>query len=182
MLQLRRRDQLIADEADDFLTQRIAGPGPGLRAAKMLHARLEITKMQSIRARVYHRRDPFLEAVEKRELVARSSFLRDRQQREGNWWRRRHEIRHDLLVTDHLQDVPHRLRKLVERYHRLVITKPEIKSDALSHVIGQPPLRVTGIVRGASNRGAEPFLVELEELTGTSPQIGKLFLKRDHAI
>src|SRR4051794_1970085 len=69
MLEFRRRAQPFAHETDHFLAKRVAGARPGFRAAKMFHAGLEITKQQTVRARVHERADPFLQPVEKRQFV-----------------------------------------------------------------------------------------------------------------
>src|SRR5436190_951655 len=86
----------------------------------------------------------------------------------------------DLLVTDHLQDIPHGLRKLAERDHTLVIPQAEVKSDTLCNVIGEPPTRVASLVRRAGDGSVQPIAIELEELPRLGPQIRKFFFKCDH--
>src|SRR5437763_10486431 len=48
-------------------------------------------------------------------------------------------------------------------------------------MIGQPPFRIAGFIRRPRDRRSQPCLVEFEQLARIAPQIGKLFLKRDHA-
>src|SRR5436309_1002135 len=89
-------------------------------------------------------------------------------------------MRHNLLVTDRFQHVTHSLRQLVKRHHVFVISQVQIKSNALSHVIGKPPTGITGLVRGARDRSMQPVAAEFEELSGICAEIWKFFLKRDH--
>src|SRR5438477_171401 len=86
----------------------------------------------------------------------------------------------DFLVADRFQDVLHRFLKLFECDNVLIVPEMQIKRDALGHVFGEPPTRVTGLIGGAINGGVQPTAVELEELTRVAAQIGKLFFKRDH--
>src|SRR5438477_6133790 len=72
LLELRRRAQPFADEADYFLAQRIARPRPGLRTSQMFYARLQIAEQHAIRARVHQRADSFFQSVEKLQLVSRA--------------------------------------------------------------------------------------------------------------
>ena len=86
----------------------------------------------------------------------------------------------NLLVTDRLQYVAHRLRQLIESHHVFVISQVQIKSNAFGHVFSEPPAGVTSFVSGPRDRCMKPVTVELEELPRGCPEIWKLFFKRDH--
>ena len=45
-------------------------------------------------------------------------------------------MRNDFLVTDHLQNVADRLRKLAEGDDAFVVSKAQVKGNALRHMIG----------------------------------------------
>src|SRR5438445_12378178 len=56
----------------------------------------------------------------------------------------------------------------------------QIKSNAFSHVFGEPPSGVTSYVSGSRDGRVQPIAVELEELSRCCPQVWKFFFKRDH--
>src|SRR5436189_2327420 len=89
-------------------------------------------------------------------------------------------MRADLLVADRFQNITHGLRQLVERDDIFVVSQPQIKSDALSDVISQPPAGITSLVSSSRDRRLQPIPVELEELSRSCAQIWKFFFKGDH--
>src|SRR6266436_1935337 len=89
-------------------------------------------------------------------------------------------MRHNFLVADRSQHVTHSLRQLVKRHHVFVISQVQIKSNALSHVIGEPPTGITGFISRPRERSMQPIAAKLEELSRVCAEIRKFFLKRDH--
>src|SRR5467141_4207350 len=89
-------------------------------------------------------------------------------------------MRHNFLVADRSQHVTHSLRQLVKRHHVFVISQVQIKSNALSHVIGEPPTGITGFISRPRERSMEPIAAKLEELSRICAEIWKFFLKGDH--
>src|SRR5262249_61336475 len=106
--------------------------------------------------------------------------MRNVHQRNGNRRWRKGEMRSDLLVANCLQDVAHSLSQLIEGDHIFVVSQVQIKSNAFSHVISEPPAGITSLVSGTRDRRMQPITVELEQLPRGCPQIWKFFLKRDH--
>ena len=89
-------------------------------------------------------------------------------------------MRHDFLVADHFQDVPHSLRQLVKGDDVFVISQVQVKSDAFRNVIGEPPTGITGFISRSRDGSVQPIAAELEELPRVCAEIRKFFLKRDH--
>src|SRR5215510_5957099 len=81
---VRGEGQSFADEADDFLAQRIAGARPRFDAAKPFHTRLERTELKIVGADFDQAADSLFQKIKKRELVTGASVVRDVQQRDGN--------------------------------------------------------------------------------------------------
>src|SRR5439155_17324944 len=156
--------QPFTNEADNFFPQSIAGTGPNSRAAQMLHKRLQRAELQIVNTGLDQGIKTFFEKIEKGELVTAAGLMRDIDQRNRDRRRSRCEVGNDLLVTDRFQDVLDRFLKLFECNNVLVVSKVQIKCDALGDMLGQPPARVTGLIGRAVNRGVQPVAVELEEL------------------
>src|SRR5258708_29351670 len=131
----------------------------------MFYTRLQRTKLQIVHAGLDQRIESFFKKIEKGELVTAAGLMGNIDQRNRNRRRRRCEVGNDLLVTDCLQDVLHRFLKLLEGDDVLIVPQVQVKRDALGHVLGQPPTRITGLVGGAIDRGVQPVAVELKELT-----------------
>ena len=89
-------------------------------------------------------------------------------------------MRDDFLVPDHAQNILHRLGELAEGDDAFVGSQPQIEGDAFGDVIGKPPARIAGLVRGAGNCRVQPITIEFKELPRIATQIWKFFLKRDH--
>src|SRR6266480_7204964 len=89
-------------------------------------------------------------------------------------------MRHDFLVADHFQDVPHSLRQLVKGDDVFVISQVQVKSNAFGHVIGEPPTGITSFVCRPGDCSMQPIAAELEQLSRSCAEIGKFFLKGDH--
>src|SRR6266446_2957881 len=56
----------------------------------------------------------------------------------------------------------------------------QVKRNAFSNVLGQPPTRITGLIGRAIDGRVQPSAVELKELTRVAAQIWKFFFQRDH--
>src|SRR6516162_9454237 len=89
-------------------------------------------------------------------------------------------MRHNLLVANGFQHVLHSLRQLVKRHHVFVISHVQIKSNALSDVIGQPPTGITSFVSGPCDRRVKPIAIEFEKLSGVRAEVRKFLFKSDH--
>src|SRR6516225_5418637 len=172
--------QFFANEADNFLAQRVAGASPRFRAAEMLHTQLQGRKSKVVSARFDQGINSLFQQTEKRKLVARTSTISDIHQRNRNGRRPGRKVPANFLVADGLQHVAHRLRQLTESHDAFVISQVQVKSNAFGHMFSEPPAGVTCFVSCPRDRRVKPVTVELEKLSGRGPQIWKLFLKRDH--
>ena len=130
----------------------------------MFHTGLQRAELQIVNTGLDQGIEAFFEKIEKGKLVPAAGLMRDIDQRNRDRRRSRREVGNNLLVTDRFQDLLDRLLKLFERDNVLVVSKVQIKRNALSDMFGQPPARVTGLIGRAVNRGVQPVAVELEEL------------------
>src|SRR5438094_5589623 len=64
--------QFFADEADNFLAQRVTGARPCFRASEMLHTKLQRRKPKVVSAGFDQGIDSLFQQAEKCELVART--------------------------------------------------------------------------------------------------------------
>src|SRR5262249_33629705 len=173
-------DQFFADEADNFLTQRVTSARPCFRSAEMLHTKLQGRKLKIVSAGFDQGVDSLFQQTEKRQLVACAGTMRDIHQRNRNGRGRRCKMPTNLLIADRFQHVAHRLRQLVKGHYVFVVSQVQIKSNTFRHVFSEPPARITCFVSRPRDRRLQPIAVELEQLTGGRPEIWKFFLKRDH--
>src|SRR5262249_22884071 len=74
-------EQSFADEADNFLTQRVAGARPCFGAAEMLHTKLQRRKLKIVSTGFDQGVDSLFQQTEKRQLVACAGTMRDVHQR-----------------------------------------------------------------------------------------------------
>src|SRR5438034_11420883 len=128
----------------------------------MLHTRLQRAELQIVNTGLDQGIKTFFEKIEKGELVTAAGLMRDIDQRNRDRRRSRCEVGNDLLVTDRFQDVLDRFLKLFECNNVLVVSKVQIKCDALGDMLGQPPARVTGLIGCAVNRRSEEHTSELQ--------------------
>src|SRR5437016_4217807 len=76
--------QFLANEADNFLTQRVTGARPCFRASEMLHTKLQRRKPKIVSASLDQSVDSLFQQTEKRKLVARTGTISDIHQRNRN--------------------------------------------------------------------------------------------------
>src|SRR5229473_1749923 len=141
LLELSVRGQFLPDKANHFLAQPVASARPSFRALQMFDAGVQSAEAQAIGADAEQGADSFFQLIEKGEFVTRPCLLRDLEQGNGNRGWRWREVRYDFFVPDHLQHITDSLRQLAERDDWLVVSQPQIESDAFRHMIGQPPAR-----------------------------------------
>src|SRR6266699_748712 len=108
--------------------------------------------------------------------------MRDVQQRDGDGRRRGRKVRHNFLITDCFQDVTPRLRELTECDHVFVVSQMQVKSNAFSHVTGEPPAGITSFVSSPRDRRLKPIAIEFEKLSRLRAKIRKSLFKRDHGV
>src|SRR6516164_2764857 len=69
--------QFFANEADNFLSQCVAGTGPCFRAAEMLHTKLQRRKSKVVCAGFDQGVESLFQQTEERKLVARTGTISD---------------------------------------------------------------------------------------------------------
>src|SRR5947209_5004104 len=130
----------------------------------MFYTWLQGAKLQVVHPSFDQRVDSFFQKIEKRQLIAAPGLVRQIDQRNRDWRRRRPEIRNDLLVADRLEDVLNGFSELAKCDHALVVPQMQIERDAFGDMLGQPPARITRLVGCSIDCSMQPIAVELKEL------------------